>query len=228
MLGYFAFPPPGFGPSLPVSTNDESQESAANVESLPDAQDIDALWEERQRQAAEARRRRLEQQRAVALEGELYWVSMGGSIRDVYGRKDKARTEELRAEVRIRNEERKLLDRWDAYETRWRAMMASPTPIAFNDIPWPVDPHPSSVDDLSSDAVAEFLFAPLRVRANTISKKDHIRMSLLRWHPDKLSAVVARTIEEDADSVRAAINAVFCVLRALQAAERNPQAQEEK
>ncbi|TFK89660.1 hypothetical protein K466DRAFT_465961, partial [Polyporus arcularius HHB13444] len=169
----------------------------------------DAAWEESQRKAAEVRRKRLEQERALALEGELYWVSMGGSIRDVYGRKDKARTEELRAEVRIRKEERKLLDRWDAYETRWRALLAATTPIAFSDIPWPVDPPPTCIDALTPDAIAEFLFAPLRVRANTVAKRDRIRASLLRWHPDKLSAVAARTIEEDAESVRVGINTVF-------------------
>ena len=224
MVGYFAFPPPGFGPKPPVSTHSFTQEpqvTSTAAPSLP-AQD-DAAWEEWLRQAAEVRRRRLEQERAVALEGELYWVSMGGSIRDAYGRKDKARTEELRAEVRIRKEERQLLDRWDAYEMRWRTLLASAAPITFSDIPWPVDSQspPSSVDALTADAVAEFLFAPLRVRANKISKKDRIRASLLRWHPDKLSAVVARTVAEDVDSVRAGINTVFRVLMALQDAERN-------
>ncbi|KAI0711146.1 hypothetical protein C8T65DRAFT_647660 [Cerioporus squamosus] len=226
MVGYFAFPPPGFNPNPPFSTNALPQDSHDATAELPPIND-DAAWEERQRHVAEERRKKREQERALALEGELYWVSMGGSIRDMYGRKDKARTEELRAEVRIRNEERKLLDYWDAYETRWRALLVSTTPIAFNDIPWPVDPPPSSVDALTPDAVAEFLFAPLRVRANAVSKKDRIRASLLRWHPDKLSAVVARTAEEDAESVRAGINAVFRVLMALQDAERNPQAKEE-
>ncbi|TBU42452.1 hypothetical protein BD309DRAFT_815982, partial [Dichomitus squalens] len=144
--------------------------------------------------------------------GEMEWVRAGGWLRDASGRKDKARTEQVRAEVLLVDEERKTLERWDAYEARWNALLSSTTPVTFADMPWPASPPPSSAEDLASDVITEFFLGPLLVRSSTVVMKDRIRTSILRWHPDKLSAIVSRTVEGDLDSVRAGINTVFHVL----------------
>ena len=149
------------------------------------------------------------------------WVAAGGWLRDAYGRKDVPRTERLRAQAREREERRKILARWDTYEAQWRALLASSNPISFVNIPWPVSPPPNSVENLTSSAVSDFLFAPLVVNPNGGSKKDRIRTSLLRWHPDKLSGVLARTTEQDMDAVRSGINATFRILKDIQDAERH-------
>ncbi|KAI0746894.1 hypothetical protein C8Q80DRAFT_1178153 [Daedaleopsis nitida] len=221
MAGYFAFPPPATSsvPVVPAVFAQQSQDADARAQQRPSV-GSNRTWEDKQKREVAARERKLQLEREEALQGEMEWVGAGGWLRDAYGRKDKVRTERLRAEIRVRDEQRKILAQWATYEDHWRTLLASTGPISFQDIPWPVSPSPSSVDDLTPDAVAEFLLAPLRVKTKSLSRKDLLRTSLLRWHPDKLSAVMARTVEEDADSVRSGVNAVFRVLRSMQDSDR--------
>lgn len=222
MAGYFAFPPPSFAPNSTISTAGFAPEflhTDTHPRPRPTA-GSNRTWEEKQKREAELRRRKLEQEREQALEGEMDWVSVGGWLRDAYGRKDRLRTEQLRAQARVRDEKRRIIAQWDAYEAQWRALLASTGLISFANIPWPVTSSPTSVDNLTPDDVAEFFIAPLRVSANGTSRKDRIRTSLLRWHPDKLSAVLARTVEQDSDCVRSGINTVFRILKDMQDYER--------
>ncbi|PCH44921.1 hypothetical protein WOLCODRAFT_27147 [Wolfiporia cocos MD-104 SS10] len=150
----------------------------------------------------------------------MAWVRAGGVLYDRQGRRDDARTEELRAEIRLQDEEKRVMEQWNAYEDRWRILLATDTPVAFADVPWPLSPAPVTASELTSEAVEKFLFAPLNVRQNTVTKRERIRASLLRWHPDKVSAVLQRVVEGDADAVRNGVNTVFLCLRALQDKDR--------
>ncbi|KAI1798108.1 hypothetical protein LXA43DRAFT_978766 [Ganoderma leucocontextum] len=219
MAGYFAFPP--LGPSTPPSAfrqtlaDKDINVSPPNV-SPKQSQEHTRDAEQELDSEVQARAQRHELEREQIRLGEMEWIRSGGWLRDAFGRKDKARTVQLREEVRLFDEERKALEQWDAYEVRWRILLTTATPVAFTDIPWPVCPSPTSVEDLTSDAVTDFFLAPLRVRTNTLSRKGRIRSAILRWHPDKMSGVVARTVEQDLDTVRTGINSVFHILRSLQ------------
>ena len=219
MAGYFAFPPPA--PSIaPPAFRQTLADKTLNVSTPnvspkhPQERTRDAQKELESEVQAQTQRHELEREQ-VRL-GEMEWIRSGGWLRDAFGRKDKARTERLREEVRLFDAERKALEQWDAYQARWRVLLTSAALVTFTDIPWPVSPSATSVDDLTSDAITDFFLAPLRVRANTVSRKERVRSSILRWHPDKMSGVVARTVEEDLASVRTGINSVFHILRSLQ------------
>ncbi|KAI0659250.1 hypothetical protein C8Q70DRAFT_888375, partial [Cubamyces menziesii] len=150
----------------------------------------------------------------LALESEIEYVRMGLSIRDRFGRVDKARMERVRAEILLRDTSAKLVKQWETYETRWRNLLASSTPVTFVDIPWPLSNLPSSVDDLCPEAIIQFFLNSLQLPGNTSTEPDRLRSALLRWHPDKMAAVLSRTVDVELDSVREGVNIVFRALHA--------------
>ena len=126
----------------------------------------------------------------------------------------------LREEIRILDEESRLTKLWDGYEERWGALLATMDPVTFADVPWPLPFVPETVDELVPAAIEEFLFGSLRVRRNTVTRRERIRASLLRWHPDKVSALMSRVASKDQGMVREGIHAVFCCLMDMQDANR--------
>lgn len=222
MASYLAFPPHSASPYQSSGRNDEPRDNNNEASSAGQAQEW--AWEDRQKRDAETSGQTLQSEHKERFLGEVEWVRAGGRLRDPYGRSDSLRTRQLREEIRVLDEERRVLELWDAYQTRWHALLASTAPIAFADVPWPVSSSTTSVsiDDLTPDAIHHFVMAPLRVRGNSVSRKERIRHLLLRWHPDKLSAVIARTTEQDRGVVNAGVNTVFYVLKDMQDLERHP------
>jgi len=172
--------------------------------------------QQRRAQLEEKRKQRQQQERHEAYLSELAWVRSGGVLRDARGRRDKVRTAWMQEEIRLQDEEKRIMDQWDAYETRWKALNASRGPVTWSDIPWPSTISPTSSSDLTHEAVSEFILSTFKVRGATGSRKERIRSSLLRWHPDKMSVLVSRVQEEERDEVREGINAVFRSLKQLQ------------
>lgn len=223
--GYFAFPPTveRVEARIPFSSAENiAHEPPPPAETRPKDEDSRTKLKEQQRRAAEEekRRKRQEQQRQEAYLSELAWVRSGGILRDAQGRRDKARTAMMQEEIRLQDEEKRIMDRWAAYEASWKALAASSGPVAWKDIPWPSIVAPSSPDDLTPGAITEFVFATFKVRGVNGLRKDRIRSSLLRWHPDKLSVVVSRVSDEERDVVVEGINAVFICLKQLQDEEK--------
>ncbi|KAH0834958.1 hypothetical protein J3R83DRAFT_10666 [Lanmaoa asiatica] len=222
MKGYLAFPPPTPSvntPPQPTSTcatwsNQDCHDTGHPKHGGNVAQAI----------AEGERRERRERERALGERSEIEWVRAGGVLRDAFGRRDKARTEQIRQELEVQHVERGRMARWEAYEARWRAMQSSTAPIAFVEFPWPLGERVSmssrDLSPLTRRAVSEFLFESLAVRANATTKKERIRVSLLRWHPDKISFVLGRVIPDDLEPVREGVHLVFSILKALQDAER--------
>ncbi|OCH87349.1 hypothetical protein OBBRIDRAFT_693456, partial [Obba rivulosa] len=147
-----------------------------------------------------------------ALRSEMEWVRAGGALRDARGRRDPVRTAALRCEIELQDREARLRARWEKYEAGWRAIQAEDEGLAFADIPWPVDPPPADVADLVRARIAAFLLEPLTIRGNTVARRDRIRASLLRWHPDKVSLLLVRVRAEDAERVREGVYTVFRAL----------------
>ncbi|CAL1709104.1 unnamed protein product [Somion occarium] len=229
MTGYFAFPPP----SAPGSSTTSARTpfAAAGNTTIPTQQaksDADSssklddeAWAERLRLQEERRQKRLAYEQEQIRRAELDWVRAGGVLRNAQGRRDKARTELYRAEIRVLDEERAILDRWNVYEDRCRKLSTSDDYVTWSDIPWPVQQPPMNIEDFTSTAIADFLFAPLRVRGASGTRKDKLRQALLRWHPDKLSAVLSKVDDADQGRVLEGIHAVFRCLRELQDLEKN-------
>ncbi|KIK79534.1 hypothetical protein PAXRUDRAFT_276474 [Paxillus rubicundulus Ve08.2h10] len=228
-MGYFAFPPTSNSSSsaqpvdmglaeawFPYDTS-SGQSRARSVEEEDGGK--------AEQQTDEERLRRLERERELGESSEIEWVRAGGVLRDAFGRRDKARTESIRVELKLQEQERRKMERWESYEGGWRRVNASTEPLVFADFPWPL---PDRIMDrdlsrLDRQSVTDFLFESLSVRSNTTTTKERIRSSLLRWHPDKMSRVLNRVIPDDEELVREGIHVVFGTLKALQDAERTGQ-----
>ncbi|EGO03329.1 hypothetical protein SERLA73DRAFT_101406 [Serpula lacrymans var. lacrymans S7.3] len=232
MRGYFAFPPAQAVHTLPQSekVGDVPRVDKVDVQSGADPRfermetekpNVDDVRNrEQQRQDEEARRRRREKAKEVADAGEMEWVRSGGVLRDAFGRRDWVRTEGIRKEIKLQEQEKRVMEKWEAYERRWRLLLTSNDPLGFSDIPWPLHTPPSAAKGLAITPISEFVFESLSVRANVVTRRERIRNSLLRWHPDKLAGVVSRVKCDDMEGVVEGINAVAHCLKTLQDTER--------
>lgn len=185
---------------------------------LPPPPDAEAERRARETKEREARE---------ALSGEIDWVRSGGILRDpVTGKRDHERTKAIRAELKLKAEEEALTERWEAYEKAWKSLprLINSRELTFHDIPWPIaipeqdgtkknsQKRKIGVRDLTPVAIEEFLTDVLRVRGTKISKKERIRASLLRWHPDKMTSIVSRVAEDDIEEVKKGVAAVAAAL----------------
>ena len=223
MKGYLAFPPPTSIPNTPTQPSKESTSACATWSNHQGCQDAGHEAGGNAEQVVEGeRRKRREHERALGERSEIEWVRAGGVLRDAFGRRDRVRTERIRQELQVQDVESGRTARWEAYETHWRAMQSSTVPIAFVEFPWPLTERVASrdLDALTRSAVSGFLFESLAVRTNMTTKRERIRSSLLRWHPDKISLVFSRVVPDDLELVREGIHVVFSILKALQDAER--------
>lgn len=176
----------------------------------------------------ESRRRRLceEREREQALIGEKHWIRQGGILRDKDGRRDYERTELVRKIVEREDAERRIRERWENYESAWlRLMSRSPSKelktVTFKSIPWPLIIPPTSNADLHDQSkISEFLFESLTLEGNKTTRKERIRASLLRWHPDKLHGVLTRVPEEELEEVKIGVDTVIMALMKIQEAEK--------
>ncbi|EIN09079.1 hypothetical protein PUNSTDRAFT_143694 [Punctularia strigosozonata HHB-11173 SS5] len=245
--GYFAFasPQPSQSLSQPslLAPPDPEPENYAKLRERRSRERA-----ERAQQHEEARRARIALENAIAAENEREWVRSGGVLRDAQGRRDYARTERIRAELKKEAEEKELLLRWERYESKWKELLAGGGSVRFSDIPWPV---PAAHEELATpkgpsratsavntnlairqqlsdpQVIKDFLFSPLSVRENLLgagkrmTKRDRIRREMLHWHPDKLGSIMSRVAEEDEVDVREGIAAVFMQLKSLQDEEKD-------
>lgn len=198
--------------------HEEVPESSS--EKLRDSED--RAWRERRVFEEQRRKTREEREREQALIGEKHWIRQGGILRDANGRRDTRRTEEVRKIVEREDREQLIVERWQAYENRWAIILSSNDKlIAFGDIPWPLILPPKDPEDLRNPSkIAEFLFESLTLEGNKTSRKERLRTSLLRWHPDKLRGVLERVLEEEITIVKDGIDAVVISLMKLQEAEK--------
>ncbi|KAJ7695380.1 hypothetical protein B0H17DRAFT_1178272 [Mycena rosella] len=221
--GYFVFPP-GSSPAaaLPqIESPDQREEEAERQRQAA----LDEAYAARLVRDAALRKARLEVEEVEARKGEIDWVRSGGILRDAQGNRDYAKTEAIREELRLSELERVLVERWASYEARWANLVGKAgrvrektRDVRFEDVPWPVCPaqgRSMSLADLTVDRVEEFLLAGLKVRGCTVTKKERVRGSLLRWHPDKMTGVLARVVDADLDAVRQGISVVVLCLQQL-------------
>lgn len=134
--------------------------------------------------------------------------------------------EEARGRRRAERTVRRAQATRDTYETNWKTILAShssdvpATPLDFEDVPWPIFPPTSdgrlSPEDITPEAIALFLLpAPSMIdneeskAAKEAQRKDKLRETMLRFHPDKFEArILVRVHESDCDWVRDAMGRV--------------------
>jgi hypothetical protein len=223
-LGYFAFAPvePSFN-SEDASLSKQAEERRLRDEEERKKRDEELAQEWQLEEEGRLQRRAREAEEARR--GEECWVRSGGILRDANGKRDMVRTQAIRDELKLREEEKLLMDRWERYEADWaklleQAKLGASRTIQFRDIPWPIDSmdkNTLTLQLLTADNVEEFLFGVLRVRGYGVTKKERVRSSLLRWHPDKMTVVVAKVAPEDVDVVLHGINSVTLILQGLNA-----------
>ena len=127
---------------------------------------------------------------------------------------------------------------WDyareEYSIRWRELLSitgEGETLGFDDIPWPVAaahrqkhrkresgvPRRSiiTVDELSAEAIAAFLL-PASKEFDKEKRKERLRESFLRFHPDKFEGRFMKIVKEgERDRVKEAIGQVSRVLNSL-------------
>lgn len=221
-LGYFAFPEGTAAHAANLFTPPSAP--AVMDEETPHDEQISNEYLEGLKREAELRRTA---EKAEALCGEENWVRNGGLLRDADGNRDYARTNAMREELKLRDLEESLVNRWNAYENGWQDLVSSNSPLRFSDIPWPIavvscpqsskdlGPMAVKLGDMSMEEVEDLLLGDLTVRGCTVTRKERIRNSLLRWHPDKMTAILSRVMEEDISDVVEGIGIVVRCLHRL-------------
>lgn len=230
-LGYFVFLPEKPLSQTQVDSIRREEEATRQEQRNQEEAEARKKQEEEHTRKAELEREEERRQRyraleaAEALRGEEEWVRSGGTLRDAEGNRDFARTNAIREELKLREIESMLVERWQKYERDWADLQGKGKErdfdddhqVKFEDIPWPVDVGKRVVQlaDLTVDGVQDFLLGCLKVRNSKLTKKEIVRASLLRWHPDKMTAILHRVIVEDIDDVKQGISTVMECLQYL-------------
>jgi vacuolar-type H+-ATPase subunit I/STV1 len=137
-------------------------------------------------------------------------------------RAETKRLEKLAKDERKRREEEHHIHQLETareeYNSRWVALLASVGErteggdLAFHDIPWPVvDAYTAKVEDFTATAISWFLF-----REEKRDRKERLRETILRFHPDKfVGRFIRRIREEDQERVLQGIGQVSRILNTL-------------
>ena len=123
----------------------------------------------------------------------------------------------------------------EEYSIRWRelhSISGESETLEFDDIPWPVAaahgaqltqlrkrksgvPRSITVDELTAEAITAFLL-PAGKEFDREKRKERLRESFLRFHPDKFEGRFMRFVKEgDREKVKEAIGQVSRVLNSL-------------
>ena len=93
--------------------------------------------------------------------------------------------------------------------------------LRFKTIPWPMLSPPSGPDDLTTNAVGNFVLSPHHSQDK--SRKDRLKEQLLRWHPDRFeNKWMAKVNQEEKDAVKNGAGQVVRALNELMARENSP------
>ncbi|KAF5326061.1 hypothetical protein D9611_000288 [Ephemerocybe angulata] len=134
---------------------------------------------------------------------------------------------EAEEERRRKKKERELAKKShvkDEYHVKWKVLLGeangaelSERPLEFDEIPWPIY-HPASgvvEEDFTKDTISTFLLAG-KDSGDKKTRKDILRETFLRFHPDKFEGRFMRRVKEsDQEKVREAIQQISRVLNHL-------------
>ncbi|EPS96639.1 hypothetical protein FOMPIDRAFT_1130075 [Fomitopsis schrenkii] len=143
--------------------------------------------------------------------------------------------EEDRRRRRRRKEHRRATEARELYDTRWKELLGSSADsegsLRFTDIPWPVLPPDISsrqtrelaLDDLTVEAISGFLLTQddSESEAGRKERKDKLRETMLRFHPDKFAGrILKRVVESERETVMEAVGIVVRSINGLMGREK--------
>ncbi|KAI9060446.1 hypothetical protein FKP32DRAFT_1022852 [Trametes sanguinea] len=147
--------------------------------------------------------------------------------------------EEERRKRKSARERLRAVEARQLYDARWKELLAPATTataegtLRFADVPWPVMPASSSakhgerggvlLEDLTLEAISAFLLPPAQdaggeesAEAAKKDRKEKLRETMLRFHPDKFEGRIMRLIRaEDKELVKEAVGIVARTLNTL-------------
>ncbi|KAI0062449.1 hypothetical protein BV25DRAFT_1825443 [Artomyces pyxidatus] len=125
--------------------------------------------------------------------------------------------EDAKRQRRRERERRQESDAREAYDRRWAELLApaavNPGLLRFDEVPWPVSAQSpvTSAGQFTVDAISAFLFPESSGSGDELARKrkDRLRETMLRFHPDKFEGRVMRHIrEEHQEAVREGVGVV--------------------
>ncbi|KAG2754053.1 hypothetical protein P692DRAFT_20828144 [Suillus brevipes Sb2] len=170
--------------------------------------------EEEKRREEEARRRaeeqaRLRAQRERELQAKLEALRKAQEEAERRAREqaeqrlreEAQRLERLRQEEKIRRNKAQadIVAFFQLYDAKWQELKLSKTltSVMLCEMPWPIFQQGcTSPDDISRRSMEEFIFHPLRPGMELKSRKDRLKVEILRFHPDKFNSNIARKLRE--------------------------------
>ncbi|KAI0628395.1 hypothetical protein C8Q77DRAFT_1162138 [Trametes polyzona] len=162
------------------------------------------------------------------------------ALKEETRRMERAALEERRHR-KSEKERLRAIEARESYDARWKELLApagSAAPegsLKFGDVPWPVLPPPLSsssskrdertvvvLEDLTAEAIAAFLLPPSErpvpedAEAAKKERKEKLRETMLRFHPDKFEGRVMRLVRDsDKELVKEAVGIVARTLNTL-------------
>jgi len=106
---------------------------------------------------------------------------------------------------------------WNQYEQAWNTLKDHER-LYFRIIPWPIMTPPRTSEDLTPNAIGNFVLSPHHSQSK--SNRDRLKEQLLRWHPDRFeSKWLSKVVVDEKEAVRRAAGAVVRGLNELMSRE---------
>ncbi|KAG1882598.1 hypothetical protein F4604DRAFT_1576851 [Suillus subluteus] len=162
--------------------------------------------EEARRRAEELARLREQRERELQAKREAFRKAQEEAERRAREQAEQRLREEARRQERQRQEELSrnkaqadLVALFQLYDAKWQELKLSQklTSVMLFEMPWPTFQQGcASPDDISRRSVEEFIFHPLRPGMETKSRKDRLKVEILRFHPDKFNSNIVGKLRE--------------------------------
>lgn len=163
--------------------------------------------EEARRRAEEQARLREQRERELQAKREAFRKAQEEAERRAREQAQQRLREEAQRQERQRQEEElrrnkaqaDLVAFYQLYDAKWQELKLSQklTSVMLCEMPWPTFQQGcASPDDISRRSMEEFIFHPLRPGMETKSRKDRLKVEILRFHPDKFDSNIVRKLRE--------------------------------
>ncbi|KIK43492.1 hypothetical protein CY34DRAFT_81669 [Suillus luteus UH-Slu-Lm8-n1] len=163
--------------------------------------------EEARRRAEEEARLRAQRERELQAKREALRKAQEEAERRAREQAEQRLREEAQRQERLRQEEELRRNKAQAdivaffqlYDAKWQELKLSKTltSVMLCEMPWPIlQQGCTSPDDISRSSMEEFIFHPLRPGMELKSRKDRLKVEILRFHPDKFNSNIAHKLRE--------------------------------
>ncbi|KAG2752819.1 hypothetical protein P692DRAFT_20829419 [Suillus brevipes Sb2] len=162
--------------------------------------------EESRRRAEEQARLRAQRERELQAKREAFRKALEEAERRAREQAEQRLREEAQRQERQRQEELRrnqaqadIVAFFQLYDAKWQELKLSKklTSVMLCEMPWPIFQQScTSPDDISRRSMEEFIFHPLRPGMELKSRKDRLKIEILRFHPDKFNSNIVRKLRE--------------------------------